>query len=75
MAIQEFENSDLSKKVDAISERIDKLQKTDVNSSVKRNLKFAYSPKVVDVEVGTGKNVNCIIDKHKVAMVYAGLRL
>ena len=55
VAIQEFENSDLSKKVDAISERIDKLQKTDVNSSVKRNLKFAYSPKVVDVEVGTGK--------------------
>lgn len=54
-AIQNFENCEWDEKVDIISERMDELQKTTTNIPANRDLQVTYTPKVVDVEVGTGK--------------------
>ncbi len=53
--IKEFESSGFCDKVEAISKRVDDLQKTDTDIQVEEGAKDTYTPQVVDVEVGTGK--------------------
>ena len=53
--IKEFESSGFCDKVEAISERVDSLQKTDTDIQIEEGINATYTPQVVDVEVGIGK--------------------
>lgn len=55
MKMEDFRYSEFDEKVDAISSRMDELQKANLNIPAKQNLKAKYTPQVIDVEVGTGK--------------------